>query len=73
MLAKLLVLLKLVKITVVVIIENYGLQPVVLGKGDEIGQLELVELVPDEAKAKATGVIRNESRKSWINWTVKRL
>ena len=36
---------------IVVSIENHGLQPVVLEEGYEIGQLEPIELVSDEAKA----------------------
>ena len=36
---------------IVVTIENYELQPVVLEEGYEIGQLEPIELVSDKAKA----------------------
>ena len=61
---------------IVVTIENYGLQPVVLEEGYEIGQLEPIELVSDEAKAcmlNATNEKPKQPGSSKVNPRVKKL
>ena len=61
---------------IVVTIENYGLQLVVLKKGYEIGQLEPIELVSDEAKAFMLNATNEKSKQpgsSKVNPRVKKL
>ena len=49
---------------IVVAIENYGLQPVVLEEGCEIGYLEPIELVPEEVEACTLAATRKEQTQS---------